>query len=176
MNRETTPKEWKLKICTNWDFWGLNNKPSTSCHWFLCFGTRPRHQTRAPCLGQPTTGSYALALGRDTKPGHHGLVRPDSRRQNLIFYTNRNILHTLKNEPFNLMLLHTSRRMDDPWIKTVPVVSHIFDVSSSTGLGIESCRTCWKDEYGNHTLGMKAQNMHQLRVLGLNNKPSNSCH
>src|SRR6185503_7474429 len=58
----------------------------------------------------------------------------------------------------------------------VPVVSHIFDVSSSMGLGIESCRTCWKDEYGNHTLGMKAQNMHQLRVLGLNNKPSNSCH
>ena len=34
-------------------FWGLNNKPSTSCHWFLCFGTRPRHQTRAPCLGPP---------------------------------------------------------------------------------------------------------------------------
>ena len=30
-------------------------------------------------------GSYALALDRDTKPGHHGLVRPDSRRQNLIF-------------------------------------------------------------------------------------------
>src|SRR6185503_8901295 len=58
----------------------------------------------------------------------------------------------------------------------VPVVSHIFDLSSSMGLGIESCRTCWKDEYGNHTLGMKAQNMHQLRVLGLNNKPSTSCH
>ena len=45
-------------------------------------------------------------------PGHHGLVRPDSRRQNLIFFTNRNILHTLKNEPLNIMLLHTSRRMD----------------------------------------------------------------
>ena len=35
------------------EYWGLNNKPSTSCHWFLCFGTRPRHQTRAPCLGPP---------------------------------------------------------------------------------------------------------------------------
>ena len=34
-------------------FWGLNNKSSTSCHWFLCFGTRPRRQTRAPCLVQP---------------------------------------------------------------------------------------------------------------------------
>ena len=42
----------------------------------------------------------------------------------------------------------------------------IFDVSSSTGLGIEGYLTCWKDELGNHTLGMKAQNMHQLRVLG----------
>ena len=101
---------------------GLNNKPSTSCHWFLCFGTR-----------------------RDTKPGHHALVRPDSRRQNLIFFTNRNILHTLK-EPLNIMLLHTSRTMDGPWIKTVPVVSCIFDVFSSTGLGIEGYLTCWKDE------------------------------
>ena len=64
------------------------------------------------------------------------------------------------------MLLHTSRRMDGPLIKTVPVVSRIFDVSSSTGLGIEGYLTCWKDELGNHTLGMKAQNMHQLRVLG----------
>ena len=128
------------------EFLGLNNKPPTSCQWFLCFGTRPRHQTRAPCLGQPTTGSYALALGQDTKPGHHGLVRPDSRRQNLIFFTNRNILHTLKNEPLNIMLLHTSRRMDGPWINTVPVVSRIFGVSYSMGLGIEGCRTCWKDE------------------------------
>ena len=65
---------------------------------------------------------------------------------------------------------------DGPWIKAVPVVSRIFDVSSSTGLWIEGCRTCWKDELGNHTLGMKAQNMHQLReFLGLNNKPSTSC-
>ena len=48
---------------------------------------------------------------------------------------NRNILHTLKKEPLNIMLLHTSRSMDGPRIKTVPVVSHIFDVSSSTGLG-----------------------------------------
>src|SRR6185437_14494466 len=57
-----------------------------------------------------------------------------------------------------------------------PVVSSIFDVSSSTGLGIEGSRTYCKDELGNHSLGMKAQNMHQLRVLGLNNKPSTSCH
>src|SRR6185369_17377669 len=58
----------------------------------------------------------------------------------------------------------------------IPIVYHIFDVSSSTGLGIEVYLTCWKDELGNHTLGTKAQNMHQLRVLGLNNKPSTSCH
>src|SRR6185312_15163491 len=55
----------------------------------------------------------------------------------------------------------------------VPVMSRIFGVSSSTGLGIEGYLTCGKDELGNHTL---AQNMHQLRVLGLNNKPSTSCH
>ena len=48
----------------------------------------------------------------------------------------------------------------------VPVVYHIFDVSSSTGLGIEGYQTYWKDEYENHTLGTKAQNMHKLRVLG----------
>ena len=71
---------------------------------------------------------------------------------------NRNILHTLKKEPLNIMLLHTSRTRDGPWIKTVPIASRIFDVSSSTG-------TCWKDELGNHTLGTKAQNMHQVRVL-----------
>ena len=45
-------------------------------------------------------------------------------------------------------------------------MSRIFDVSSSTGLGIEGYRTYWKDELGNHSLGMKAQNMHQLRVWG----------
>ena len=32
-----------------------------------------------------------------------------------------------------------------PSIKSVPVVSHIFDVSSSTGLGIEGYMTCWKN-------------------------------
>ena len=53
-----------------------------------------------------------------------------------------------------------------PRIKAVAVVYHIFDVSSSTGLGIEGYLTCWKHELGNHTLGTKAQNMHQLRVLG----------
>ena len=41
---------------------GQNNKPSTSCHCPLLLAT----------------GSYALALGQDTKPGHQGLVRPDS--------------------------------------------------------------------------------------------------
>jgi len=108
------------------------------------FGTRPRHQTRAPCLGPPR-----LKKGKSN------------------FFINCNILHTLKNEPLNIMLLHTSRRMNGPWIKTVPVVSRIFDVSPSTGLGIEGCRTCWKDELGNHTIGTKAQNMHQLRVFGV---------
>ena len=47
------------------------------------------------------------------------------------------------------------------------VVSRIFDVSSSTGLGIEGYLTSWKDELGNHTLGMKAQNINQLRVFGV---------
>ena len=65
--------------------------PFTSSHWFLCFGTRPRHQTRAPCLGPPR------------------LMKAKSN-----FFTNRNILHTLKNEPLNIMLLHTSRRMECP--------------------------------------------------------------
>ena len=45
-------------------------------------------------------------------------------------------------------------------------MSRIFDVYSSTGLGIEGYLTCWKDKFGNHSLGMKAQNMHHLRVLG----------
>src|SRR6185369_1430344 len=94
---------------------------STSCQWFLCFGTWPRHQTRAPWLGQPRL-----------------------KNAKSYFFTNRNILHTLKNEPLNIMLLHTSRTMDGPCIKTVPVVSRIFGVSSSTGLGIEGYRTCWK--------------------------------
>ena len=63
---------------------------------------------------------------------------PRGRRygKNMIYNMNRNILCTLKNEPLNIMLLHTSRRMDGHWTKTVPVVSHIFDVSSSTGLEI----------------------------------------
>ena len=99
-----------LKICTNWEFWGLNNKTSTYCHCPLLLAT----------------GSCALALGWDTKPGHHALVRTDSRRQNLIFFINHNILHTLKKEPLNIMHLHTGRTMDGPWIKTVPIVYHIF--------------------------------------------------
>ena len=64
------------------------------------------------------------------------------------------------------MLIHIDRTMDDPRIKSDLVVSRIFDVSSSTGLGIEGCQTCRKDECGNHTLGTKAENMHQPRVLG----------
>ena len=55
-------------------------------------------------------------------------------------------------------------------------MSRNFDVSSSTGLGIKGYLTYWKDELGNHTLGTKAKNMHQLRVFGLNNKPSTSIH
>ena len=106
----------------------------------------------------------------------HGLVRPDSRRQNLIFFTNRNILHTLKKEPLNIMLLHTSRTMDGPWIKKVLVVSRIFDISSSTGLGIEGYLTCWKDELGNHNLGMKIKICSNWEFWGLNNKHSTSCH
>ena len=101
---------------------------STSCQWCLCFGSRPRHQTRAPCIGPPR-----LMKGKSN------------------FFTNRNILRSLKNEPLNIMLLHTSRRTDGPWIKTIPIVSHIFDVSSSKGLGIEGYLTFWNDELGNHT-------------------------
>ena len=71
---------------------------------------------------------------------------PRGRRygKNMIYNMNHNILCTLKNEPLNIMLLHTSRRMDGPWIKMVPVVSHIFDVSSSTVLGIKGYLTYWK--------------------------------
>src|SRR6185312_11419631 len=112
----------------------LNNKPFTSCHWFLCFGTRPRHQTRAP-----------------------GLDPPRLKKAKSNFFTNRNILHTLKNEPLSPMLLHTSKTMD-------------------------GYLTCWKDELGKHTLGTKAQNMHQLRVFGAKKQalyflplPSTSC-
>ena len=54
--------------------------PSTSCQWFLCFGTRSRHQTRAPWLGPP---------------------RLKKAKSN--FFTNRNILHTLKKEPLNIV-------------------------------------------------------------------------
>ena len=54
-------------------FWRLNNKSSTSCHWFLCFGTQPRRQTRAPWLGLP---------------------RLKKAKSN--FFTNRNIIHALK--------------------------------------------------------------------------------
>ena len=49
----------------------------------------PRHQTRAPWLGPP---------------------RLKKAKSN--FFTNCNILHTLNNEPLNIMLLHTCRRMD----------------------------------------------------------------
>jgi hypothetical protein len=38
----------------------------------------------------------------------------------------------------------------------VPVIYHIFKVSSSTGLGIMGYLTYWKDELGNHTLGDKS--------------------
>ena len=52
-------------------------------------------------------------------------------------------------------------------------MSRIFDVSSSTGLRIEGYLTCWKDELGDHTLGMKAQNMQELSVCpSLVSRPS----
>ena len=127
----------------------LNNKPSTSCPWFLCFGTRPRHQTRAPWLGPP---------------------RLKNAKSN--FFTNLNILHTLKKEPLNIMLLHTSRTMDGPWIKTVPIVSHIFYVSSSTGLGIEGYLTFRKPQPRNESSKICTD----WEFWGLNNKPSSSCH
>src|SRR6185312_5637403 len=81
--------------------------PWSAHHWFLCFGTRLRHQTWPPWLGPP---------------------RLKKAKSN--FFTNHNILHALKNEPLNIMILHTSRTMDGPRIKMVPVVSRIFDVSS----------------------------------------------
>ena len=65
----------------------LNNKPSTSCQWFLCFGTRPRHQTRAPWLGPPR------------------LKKAKSK-----FFANRNILHTLKKEPLNIVCVSADLR------------------------------------------------------------------
>ena len=71
------------------------------------------------------------------------------------FCTIRNFIHAIKSESLNIMHLHTARTMDGPWIKTVPVVSRIFGVSSSMGLEIEGCRTCWKYELGNHTLELK---------------------
>ena len=61
--------------------------PSTSCQWFLCYGTRPRHQTRAPWLGPP---------------------RLKKAKSN--FFTNRNILHTLKKEPLNIVCVSADLR------------------------------------------------------------------
>ena len=121
--RKPHPRNESSKYAPTKSFGWLNNKPYTSCQWFLCFGNRPRHQTRAPWLGPP---------------------RLEKAKSN--FFRNRNIIHTLKNEPLNKMLLHTSRTMDGPWIKTVPVVSRIFEVSSSTGFEIEGYLTYWKDE------------------------------
>ena len=69
----------------------LDFEPSTSCHWFL-----------------------HLALGRDTKPGHHALVRPDSRRENRIFCTICNFINALKQESLNIMHLHNGRTTDGP--------------------------------------------------------------
>ena len=51
----------------------------------------PTHQTRAPWLGP---------------------LKLKTAKSN--FFKNRNILQTLKNEPLNIMLLHTSRRMECP--------------------------------------------------------------
>ena len=45
-------------------------------------------------------------------PGMLGPPRLKKEKSN--FFTNLNILHTLKKEPLNIMLLHTSRTMDGP--------------------------------------------------------------
>ena len=47
-----------------------------------------------------------------SKPGHLG--PPRLKKANSNFFTNRYVLHTLKNEPLNIMLLHTGRTMDGP--------------------------------------------------------------
>ena len=73
-NRSDSPRfraPWKIH-----QKYDIQQEPSLfKGHWFLCFGTRPRHR---------------------------------------VFFTNRNILHTLKKEPLNIMLLHTGRTMDGP--------------------------------------------------------------
>ena len=51
--RKPNPRNESSKYAPTESFGGLNNKPSTSCHWFLCFGTQSRHQTRAPWLDPP---------------------------------------------------------------------------------------------------------------------------
>ena len=59
------------------------------------FGAKYKLSTSCRCPLLLANGSYALALGRDTKPGHHALVCPDSRRENLSFCTIRNFIHAL---------------------------------------------------------------------------------
>ena len=44
----------------------------------------------------------------------HRFLCSGTRLRHQVFFTNRNILHTLKNEPLNIMLLYNSRRMDGP--------------------------------------------------------------
>ena len=41
-------------------------------------------------------------------------IGTSSKKAKSNFFINRNILHTLKNELLNIMLLHTSRTMDGP--------------------------------------------------------------
>ena len=60
----------------------------------------PGFGVSAECQSIGTIGKKQRAVERS-----RGLV---------IFFTNRNILHTLKKEPLNIMLLHTSRIMDGP--------------------------------------------------------------
>ena len=57
---------------------GLNNKPSTSCH----------------CLLLLANGSYALALGPETKTGHHALVH-QTHEGKIQFLTQSVISYTL---------------------------------------------------------------------------------
>ena len=48
------PSSFFLGMVIPLNFVHFNFLPSsTSCQWFLCFGTQLRHQTRAPCLRPP---------------------------------------------------------------------------------------------------------------------------
>ena len=151
INKETTAQERKLKICTNCEFLGLNNKPSNSCNQFLCFGTRPRHQTRAPWLGPPRLSQLVHILSIHSQAVVSLFIfpigpialdsEPHGRRYIKNMGHNRNRLYS--------RAIHSPTSMEKHYVQwfllksvyDITVVSYIFDVSSSTGLGIEGYRT-----------------------------------